>query len=116
MRKIMTALFAMVLAVPMLAFAQNGLTQKEQNQYQKNTQADENQAASVAETGQTTMPQHHMTGIVSNDGKNLTSDNTMYVVNNPKELKNYDNQNVTVKFDFDTDNNTIHILSVSPVQ
>jgi hypothetical protein len=116
MRKIMTGLFAMALAFPLLAFAQNGITHNEQQQYQKNTQADENQAASVAVTGQTTMPNHHMTAMVSNDGKNLTSDNTTYVVDNPKKLKNYDNQNVMVKFDFNTDNNTVHVLSVSPAQ
>jgi hypothetical protein len=116
MRKIMTALFAMTLMIPMLAFAQEGQTQKEQQQYQKNTQADENQSAAISENGGTTMPRHQMTGMVSNDGKNITSDNTTYVVNNPKELAKYDNQNVTAKFVFDTDTNTLHVLSAMPAQ
>lgn len=116
MRKIITALFAMTLMIPMLAFAQNGQMQNEQQQDQKNMQADENQAAGISENGGTAMPSHQMTGTVSNEGKNFTSNNTTFVVNNPKALKKYDNQNVTAKFVFDTDTNTLHILSVTPAQ
>jgi pyocin large subunit-like protein len=116
MRKIITTLFALALAVPMLAVAQSGQMQKQQQQYQNTTQADENQAAAISENGGTTMEPHHITGMVSNDGKNLTSGNTMYAINNPKELQKYNNQKVTAKFEFDTDTNTLHILSVMPAQ
>ena len=57
-----------------------------------------------------------MSGMVSDGGRNLTSDNTSYVVNNPNALKDHDNQSVTVKFLLDTDKNMIHIISVSPIQ
>ncbi len=116
MRKLMTALLAMALAIPMLAFAQSGQMQNEQTQDQKNTQAEQNQAASIDQTGQTTMPEHSMTGMVSNGGQSFTSDNKTWVVENPKKLKNYDNQNVSIEFKFDTERNTIHIQSVTPAQ
>jgi glucose/arabinose dehydrogenase len=133
MRKMMTALFALALAMPMLAFAQSdqqpmqdqqSQSQTMQNQQppdqqmqdQKNSQAEQNQAASLDQTGQTTMPKHNMSGMVSEAGKSFTSDNKTYMVDNPKKLKNYDNQNVSVNFKFDTEHNTIHILSVSPAQ
>lgn len=120
MRKLMTALFAMVLAVPLLAFAQSSQSQDQpadqQMQDQKNTQAQENQASSINETGQTTMPRHSMTGMVSNGGKSFTSDNKTYVVENPKKLKSYDNQNVSIELKFDTERNTIHVLSVTAAQ
>lgn len=120
MRKLMTALFAMVLAAPMLAFAQSSQSQdqpaNQQMQDQKNTQAQENQAASIDETGQTTMPRHNMTGMVSNGGQSFTSDNKTYVVENPKKLKSYDSQNVSIELKFDTERNTIHVLSVTPAQ
>lgn len=116
MRKMMTALLAMALAIPMLAFAQSGQMQDQQIQDQKNSQAEQNQASAIDETGQTTMPRHTMTGMVSNEGKSLTSGNTTYVVENSKALKNYDNQNVSVNFKFNTEQNTIHVLSVTPAQ
>lgn len=126
MRKLMIALFAMALAMPMLAFAQSdqqGQTMQNQQvpadqqmQNQKNSQAAQNQAASIDQTGQTTMPKHNMTGMVGDGGKSFTSDNKTYVVQNPKKLKNYDNQTVSVEFKFDTEKNQIHIQSVSPTQ
>ena len=107
MRKLMTALFAMVLAAPMLAFAQSSQSQdqpaNQQMQDQKNTQAQENQAASIDATGQTTMPRHNMIGMVSNGGQSFTSDNKTYVVENPKKLKRYDSQNVSIELKFDTE-------------
>jgi hypothetical protein len=122
MRKMMIALFAVVLAMPMLALAQSSQapdqqsTPDQQMQDQKNTQAQQNQAATIDATGQTTMPKHNMTGMVGDGGKSLTSDNKTYMVDNPKKLKNYDNQSVSVEFKFDTEHNTVHILSVTPAQ
>ena len=113
MRKLMTALFAMALAIPMLAFAQDA---QQQMQDQKNSQAAANQASSIDQTGQTTMPRHNMTGMVSNGGNSFTSDNKTYVVENPKKLKSFDNQNVSIQLKFDTEKNTIRVLSVAPSQ
>ncbi len=113
MKKVMLAVLAMALFVPAMAFAQSSQTT---DQADRHAQQEANQAAETSEMGMNTMPQHHMTGMVSNDGKQLTSDNTVYRVNNPGALKQYSNQNVTVKFVFNTDNNSIHILSASPGQ
>jgi hypothetical protein len=53
-----------------------------------------------------------MTGMVSDAGKTFTNNNTVWTVSNPKALKSYDNQNVTVRFQFNSDNNTIKINKV----
>jgi hypothetical protein len=118
MQKLMTALFALVLVTPMLAFAQSSQDQpaQQQMQDQKNTQAQQNQASAIDSTGQTTMPRHNMTGMVSDGGKGFTSDNKTYVVENPKKLAKYENQNVSIELEFDTEKNTIHVLSVTPAQ
>jgi hypothetical protein len=120
MRKLMTALFALVLAAPMVAFGQSSQSQdqpaNQQMQDQKNTQAQQNQASAIDTTGQTTMPRRNMTGMVSDGGKGFTSDNKTYVVENPKKLAKYDNQNVSIELKFDTERNTIHVLSVAPAQ
>ena len=111
MKKLLLALFAAALLLPAAAFAQNA-----QNDQSKKTQEEQNQAAQVSQMGSTTMPQHSMTGMVGQQGKTLTSDNTVYQVNNPGALKNYDNQNVSVTFQFNTDSNTIHIDRVDSGQ
>ena len=119
MKRIMMALLAMILALPLLAFAQSDQMQNDQQgqmQNDKQTQQQANQAAGVDQTGQAPMAKHTMMGMVSSDGKGFTSNNTTYVVNNPKSLKNYENQNVSVKFQFNSNNNTIHIISVNPAQ
>lgn len=115
MQKLMTALFAMVLALPMLAFAQSGMQDQTQDQ-QKAAQQQDNQASAINTTGQTTMPQHSMTGMVGDGGKSFTSDNKTYVVENPKKLAKYDNQSVSIELKFDTEKNTIRVLSVTPGQ
>jgi uncharacterized protein YxeA len=113
MKKVMLAVLAMALFVPAMAFAQSD---QNTDQSDKHAQQQANQSAETSEMGSSTMPVHHMTGLVSSDGTQLTSDDTVYRVKNPGALKQYVNQNVTVKFQFDTDNNAIHIASVSPAQ
>ncbi len=110
MTKVMTALLAVSLSFPAIALAQNNSGQQDD----KTTQAEQNQAAAANVMGTDAQPRQHMAGTVSNNGKNLTSNNKVYTVNNPKALKNYDNKSVAVEFLFNTDNNTIHIISVSP--
>jgi hypothetical protein len=103
----------MALFVPAMAFAQSS---QNTDQADRHAQQEANQAAETSQMGMNTMPQHHMTGMVNSDGKQLTSDNTVYRVSNSGALKQYYNQNVTVKFIFNTDNNSIRVLSVSPTQ
>jgi hypothetical protein len=122
MKYMMTAFLAMILALPVLAFAQSGQMQNDQQTQSGQMQNDQRmqqqaqQATQVDQTGQTTLAKHTMTGMVSDNGKGFTSDNTTYVVNNPKALKKYENQNVSVQFQFNTNNNTIHIISATPAQ
>jgi len=110
MNKLMIALLGMALAVPVMAVAQS--SQNNDQQAQRHEQQEQNQAAGVNEDGMSTMPSHHMTGMVSQNGEHFTSDNTEYVVANPHMLKKYNGQSVGVKFQFDTATNQIHILSV----
>jgi len=109
MTKFLTALLALALVVPALAMAQD------KNQADTQSQAERqaaNQAAADQVNGVDTSPNHTMTGMVSQGGKMFTSNNTTWTVSNPGALRNYDNQNVTVKFQFNTDNNTIRINKV----
>ncbi|HLI64466.1 MAG TPA: hypothetical protein VKV05_13800 [Terriglobales bacterium] len=111
MKKVTTVLLAIALSIPVLAFAQN--TNQENKRLQ---QEEDNQAADVNMMGRGMRTPHQMTGVVSNDGKNLTVGNTTYVVDNPTKLKSYDGRTVSVRFDFHTSDNTLHILSVSSGQ
>lgn len=115
MNKVMTALLALALSVPVLAFAQSSMQQDDSNTKQTQDQKS-NQAAMDNVDGMNTSPNHEMTGMVSDNGKRFTSNNVSYKVSNPNSLKNYDNQNVTVKFQFNTTNNTIKVGKVSPAQ
>ncbi|MGC2108466.1 MAG: hypothetical protein WA655_03050 [Candidatus Korobacteraceae bacterium] len=118
MKKLMIAVLAVGLSVPAIAFAQDTAQQPNSAQQNNKTmQQGQNQAAETDQMGMNTQPQHTMAGMVSNGGKTLTSGDTSYLVNNPKALKKYDNQSVSVKFQFNpNNNNTIHILSASPAQ
>jgi hypothetical protein len=113
MNKIATALLAIALSVPVLAFAQSSSDQQDSTKAQQ-TQA--NQAAMNDVDGMNTAPHKTMTGMVSDNGTRFISDNVSYQVSNPDKLKNYDNQNVTVKVQFNTGKNTIRIDKVNPAQ
>ena len=75
-----------------------------------------NQSSQEQSVGVDTAPHHMMSGTVSNAGENFTNGDTTYVVANPDKLKGYDNQSVSIKFQFDTDSNQIHIDSVTAGQ
>ncbi len=109
MNKLMTAIIGIALSLPIMAFAQNT-----DQQNSRQAQQEQNEAAQTSQMGTSTMPQHSMSGTVGDDGKTLTSGNTKYTVSNPHTLKRYENQTVSVVYQFDTDNNTIHIVSVMP--
>ena len=109
MTKFLTGLLALALFVPAIAFAQDKSQPDSQSQAERQAA---NQAAADNVNGVDTSPHHTMTGMVSEGGKMFTSNNTTWHVSNPGALKNYDNQNVTVKFQFNTDNNTIKIDKV----
>ena len=116
MTKIMTALLALValaVFVPAMALAQNTNQPDTPAQAQ---QQEANQAAMDQVDGVDTSPHHEMTGMVSDNGRKFTSNNTVWSVSNPGALKDYNNQNVTVKFQFNTSNNTIKVDKVMPGQ
>jgi len=116
MTKIMTALLALValaVFVPAMALAQNTNQPDTPAQAQ---QQEANQAAMDQVDGVDTSPHHQMTGMVSDNGRKFTSNNTVWSVSNPGALKDYNNQNVTVKFQFNTSNNTIKVDKVMPGQ
>jgi hypothetical protein len=110
-KTVMTGFLAIGLFIPALTFAQSG-----QMQDDKNSQAQQNQAAQVDQSGSTTQPKQSMTGMVSDGGKTFTSGTTTYTVSNPNSLKNYDSQTVSVRFLFNTGTNTVRILKVNPGQ
>ena len=112
MNKLTTVLLAMALSAPGLAFAQN--TQQSTHQdSQQIQQHEDNQDADVNMMGSSMQVPHHATGMVSNNGKNLTVGNTTYAVSNSSKLKKYDGKTVSVKYQANT-NNTLSIMSVSP--
>jgi hypothetical protein len=116
MTKMTTALLAIALSVPAAAFAQSSMSQQDASTTQAQ-QEKANQAAANDVNGMNTSAHQMMTGMVSADGKTITSsDNTVYQVSNPNSLKNYVGQNVSVKYQFNTDKNNIKITKVNPGQ
>ena len=113
MNKWTTALLAIALCLPALAFAQSSSSQQQDSASQVQQQQ-ANQAAMNNMQGMNTSPHHEMTGTVNEDGTRFMSDNVSYQVANPDKLKNYANQNVTVRFQNDTQNNKIKIDKVNP--
>jgi len=112
MNKWTTALLAIALCLPALAFAQDSSQQQSNQDQVRQDQA--NQAAMNNMQGMNTSPHHEMTGMVNEDGTRFTSDNVSYQVSNPDKLKSYANQNVTVKFQNQTESNKIKITKVNP--
>ena len=112
MNKWKTALLAIALSLPALAFAQTSNSQQETPDKVQQQQA--NQSAMNDVQGMNTAPHHEMTGMVNEDGTRFTSNDVSYMVANPHALKNYVNQTVTVKFQNDTENNKIKIDKVNP--
>ncbi len=110
MTKFLTGLLALALFVPAIAIAQDKSQPDTASQAQRQ---EANQAAADNVNGVDTSPHHTMTGMVSEGGTMFTSNNTTWHVSNPSALKSYDNQNVTVKFQFNTDNNTIKVNKVT---
>jgi hypothetical protein len=109
MKKGMIVLLGLALSLPAMVFAQSS---QSDDQSQKMQQNQANQASQIDETGVNTASVKHMTGMVSENGKRFTSDNTAYLVGNPKSLQKYDGQTVSVKFQFDPEKNQIHVLSL----
>ena len=112
MNKITIAFLALALCIPAMAFAQ----QSGQQDNQQLKQQQMNQSAQEQAVGVDTAPHHTMSGTVSNGGQNFTSGDTTYVVANPDKLKSYDSRSVSIKFQFDTDSNQIHVDSVTAGQ
>ena len=100
------------MSLPVLALAQSS----DQQDATKAQQTQANQSAMNDVAGMNTAPHTTMTGMVSDNGTRFISDNVSYQVSNPDKLKNYDNQNVTVKVQFNTSKNTIKVDKVNPAQ
>ncbi len=111
MNKITIALLGLALCIPALAFGQQAQQDNQQLKQQQMNESSQEQSVGVD-----TAPHHMMSGTVSNGGENFTNGDTTYVVANPDKLKGYDNQSVSIKFQFDTDSNQIHIDSVTAGQ
>lgn len=118
MTKITTALLALAMSVPAVAVAQmqDNSAQSGMQDSAKAAQQQANQAAEENENGSSTQPIHKMMGMVSNNGMTFTSDNTAYQVSNPDKLKGYDNQTVTVEYQYSPDRNKIKIHKVNAGQ
>lgn len=115
MTKMTTVLLAIALSVPAASFAQSMAQQDTSDAHAQQEKA--NQAAANDVNGMNTSPHQMMTGMVSSDGKSITStDNTVYQVSNPNALKNYLNQNVAIKYQFNTTKNSIKVNKVNPGQ
>jgi len=114
--KVMIALLAAALCAPAFILAQSAPNQNNDQQAQQHEQQEQNQAAQVNMMGGSTQPEHHMIGTVAEGGKRFVSDNTSYLVANPHLLQKYDNQTVSVIFQFDASSNKLHIMKVSPSQ
>jgi len=111
MNKITIALLASALCIPAMVFGQQAQQDNQQLKQQQMNQSSQEQSVGVD-----TAPHHMMSGTVSNAGENFINGDTTYVVANPDKLKGYDNQSVSIKFQFDTDSNQIHIDSVTAGQ
>ena len=109
MNKITMAILALALSVPAMAFAKDS----GQQDNQRLKQQEMNQSSQDNVVGADTAPHHMMSGTVTNAGQNFTSGDTTYLVENPGKLKSYDNQSVSIKFQFDPEKNKIHVDSVT---
>lgn len=114
MIKLMTAVLGLALCIPVMAFAQQSQSTHHENQQMQ--QQDANASAATQAEGLDTMPNRTENGMVTNSGKYFQVGNTKYLVGNPHSLKKYDGQNVNATYQFDPNNNTIHIIRVKPGQ
>jgi len=111
MTKFVMLLLALALCVPAIGLAQ-GQNNGQQSSNSQMQQQSANQAAQNQVDGMNTSPHHTMSGMVSDGGKKFTSNNTTWEVSNPHALKNYNGQNVTVKYQLNSERNTIKIDKV----
>ncbi|HZP24806.1 MAG TPA: hypothetical protein VFB04_15260 [Terriglobales bacterium] len=116
MTKLITALLALALSSAAVAFAQDNTQQQNPNNNSKMEQQSANQSAENQVNGMNTSPHHTMTGMVGDDGRTFSSNNTTWKVSNPNALKNYNGQNVTVRYQFNSDRNTIKVNKVESGQ
>ena len=143
MNKVMLAVLALALSVPVLArqntsSQQGSSSQAGQDQSSQGSQSNPSgqSTSGQSQSGQSTSGQSQagqstsgqasssdqsqgqkMSGKVSQDRKTFTtSQGTSYNVSNPDALKGQENQNVALIVQVDPATNTIHILQVAPPQ
>lgn len=95
MRKVMVICFAFVLAVSLVAVAQDAASTASQDSAQSATKADS------------------ISGKVSDDGKTVVDkDGKSWTVSNPDALKGHEGHTVTLKGDIDSSKNEVRVDSV----
>lgn len=129
MTKRMLAVFALAAAIAMPAFAQSSSSQpmnqtnpamtqspdqnstQEQRGASQPAQTQSAQPAGSDANGMNSQSGQTMSGTISTDGKQFSSNNTTYNISNPNSVKAYANQPITVGYEMDT-NNSIRITKV----
>ena len=109
-KKLISLCGAVVLAVPMLAWAQN----TSQNSDQQNTQSQPSTQSQTTNQSDQNNKQQKMSGKVSNNGKTFTNDqdSKKYTVDNPSALDGQQDQHVNLVVAVDPDSGTIHVIHV----
>ena len=116
MKTLMTMMFAVIVSLSVIAWAQNqssnqGQSGSSQGQYGQSGQASQ---GSQTSSGSSSSGNSNMSGTVSKNGKQFTNDqnNQTYTVSNPDALQGHEGQHVAVLVHFDPDTNTIHITQI----
>ena len=109
MKTLMMMLFALMLSLSVIAWAQD----QSSSQGQSGQSSQASQGSQTSSSGNT-----NMSGTVSKNGKQFTNDqnNQTYKVSNPDALQGHEGQHVAVLVHFDPDTNTIHITQIETPQ
>src|SRR5581483_1341768 len=106
MKTLMTMMFALIVSLSVIAWAQD----------QSSSQGQSGQASQGSQTssGSSSSGNSSMSGTVSKNGKQFTNDqnNQTYTVSNPDALQGHEGQHVAVLVHVDPDTNTIHITQI----
>jgi len=107
MKTLMMMLFALMLSLSVIAWAQD--QSSSQGQSGQSSQSQASQGSQTSSSGNT-----NMSGTVSKNGKQFTNDqnNQTYKISNPDALQGHEGQHVAVLVHYDPDTNTIHITQI----
>jgi len=107
MKTLMMMLFALMLSLSVIAWAQD--QSSSQGQSGQSSQSQASQGSQTSSSGNT-----NMSGTVSKNGNQFTNDqnNQTYKISNPDALQGHEGQHVAVMVHYDPDTNTIHITQI----